>query len=141
MQQSLPPVLAGDGWSARAEDAVLHGCVPVVIMDGVHSIFESILDWDAFGLRVAQDQLEQLPQLLQAVTPERLAAMQAALAKVWHRFTWFSHPAIRQQLSTVSGVNLGDGSSAMRLRDELQNDAFHTIMQWLAGRMEKGGDS
>ena len=27
--------LAGDGWSSRAEDAVLHGCIPVVIMDEV----------------------------------------------------------------------------------------------------------
>ena len=28
-------VMPGDGWSARAEDSVLHGCVPVVIMDQV----------------------------------------------------------------------------------------------------------
>lgn len=28
-------VLPGDGWSPRMEDAVTHGCVPVVIMDGV----------------------------------------------------------------------------------------------------------
>jgi hypothetical protein len=115
---------------------VLHGCVPVVIMDNVHSIFESILDWDAFGLRVAQDQLEQLPQLLQAVTPERLAAMQAALAKAWHRFTWFSHPAIRQQLAHAANVKLDGGSG--KLKRVLYNDAFHTIMQWLAGRMKRG---
>ena len=25
--------LPGDGWSARFEDALLHGCIPVVIMD------------------------------------------------------------------------------------------------------------
>ena len=31
-------VAPGDGWSARVEDAALHGCVPVVIMDGVHAV-------------------------------------------------------------------------------------------------------
>lgn len=27
--------LPGDGWSARFEDALLHGCIPVIIMDNV----------------------------------------------------------------------------------------------------------
>ena len=44
--------LEGDGWSGRAEDAVLHGCVPVVIMDGVHVVFESVLDWSSFSVRI-----------------------------------------------------------------------------------------
>ncbi len=28
-------VAPGDGYSARMEDAILHGCVPVIVMDGV----------------------------------------------------------------------------------------------------------
>ena len=44
--------VSGDGFSGRAEDSVLHGCIPVVIMDNVHAVLESILDWDRFGLRV-----------------------------------------------------------------------------------------
>ena len=51
--QSLYSLLTGDGWSGRAEDAVLHGCVPVVIMDGVHVVFESALDWPSFSVRIA----------------------------------------------------------------------------------------
>ncbi len=47
-------VHTGDGWSARAEDAVLHGCIPLVIMDGVHAVFEGILDWDSFSIRIKQ---------------------------------------------------------------------------------------
>ena len=60
-QQRMPPTLphacsppAGDGWSARAEDAVLHGCIPFVIMDNTHAVFESILDWDTFSIRIKQ---------------------------------------------------------------------------------------
>eukprot|EP00775_Hariotina_reticulata_P012387 gene12387-12521_t len=46
-------VAPGDGWSARAEDAILHGCVPVVIQDNVHVPFESILNWDSFSAQLA----------------------------------------------------------------------------------------
>lgn len=34
--------LAGDGWSSRAEDAILHGCIPLVIMDDVHAGVNSV---------------------------------------------------------------------------------------------------
>ncbi len=128
---------AGDGWSPRAEDAVLHGCVPVVIQDNVHMIFESILDWEAFSIRVPEAQIEQLPQLLLAITPERLAAMQAALAKVWHRFAWFSHGAIRQQLSSVGRFGINSTNRSPKLKRAFRNDAHHTLVQWLAGRMNK----
>ncbi|KAJ9511447.1 hypothetical protein QJQ45_029894, partial [Haematococcus lacustris] len=49
----------GDGWSSRAEDAVLHGCIPLVVMDQVHVVFEPLLDWAAFSVRVAEDQLDK----------------------------------------------------------------------------------
>lgn len=72
----------GDGWSPRIEDCVLHGAIPVIIMDGVHAPFESLLDWPSFSLRVAEDDLAKLPQLLAAVPAARVKAMQANLAKV-----------------------------------------------------------
>jgi hypothetical protein len=47
-------VTTGDGHSARAEDAILHGCIPVVIMDNVHAAFENAIDWSLFSIRVPQ---------------------------------------------------------------------------------------
>ena len=44
----------GDGFSSRAEDAVLQGCLPVVIMDDVEPTFSNILDWSAFSIRIAE---------------------------------------------------------------------------------------
>ena len=41
----------GDGWSPRAEDAVLHGCIPVIIQDNVDPVFATLLDWPSFSLR------------------------------------------------------------------------------------------
>ena len=41
---------------------MLHGCLPVVIMDDVDPVFASILDWDSFSVRV--------PEVSTACTPE-----------------------------------------------------------------------
>ena len=111
-------VLQGDGWSARMDDSVLHGCVsfnapptacrpratslrlprthcacrciPVVILDDVHVSFESILDVSKFSLRVNSSDVERLPEILLAVTDEQRATMQRQLGAVWHRFSYSS---------------------------------------------------
>lgn len=51
-RQQGPPL---GGWLSRAvvldvQDATLNGCVPVVIMDNVHSTFENILDYSQFAV-------------------------------------------------------------------------------------------
>lgn len=48
---SLP---LGDGWSGRAEDSILHGCIPVVIMDDVDPVFATALQWERFSIRVKE---------------------------------------------------------------------------------------
>ena len=45
---------AGDGYSSRAEDSILNGCIPVVIMDNVDAVFETILDWKSFSIRIKE---------------------------------------------------------------------------------------
>eukprot|EP00798_Chlamydomonas_sp_ICE-L_P006523 gene6523-3163_t len=57
-------VAPGDGWSARAEDCILHGSVPVVIMDEVHAVYESILDWDQFSIRISEASIPHLPEVM-----------------------------------------------------------------------------
>ena len=54
-------------------------------MDNVHAVFESILDWDSFSVRIRESALESVPDILNAISPERLAKMQRHLARVWHR--------------------------------------------------------
>lgn len=60
---SLRRGCAGDGWARRAEDAILHGCLPVIIMDLVEEKFESLLDYGAFSLRVPEAELERVRSL------------------------------------------------------------------------------
>ena len=82
----MPP--GGDGWSSRVDDAVRHGCIPVIIMDGVLMPFEGVLDYASFSLRVPEAEVEQLDTLLRAVPAARKAAMRAAMATLWTRFTY-----------------------------------------------------
>ena len=39
------------------EDAVLHGCIPVILQDGLHTPWESVLDWRAYALRVRRHEM------------------------------------------------------------------------------------
>lgn len=78
-----PP--AGDGYAQRLEDAILHGCLPVIIMDHVHVAFETLIDFAPFSIRVPEGQVHNLPSILLQVTYLEIKHMQRALARVWHR--------------------------------------------------------
>jgi hypothetical protein len=52
----------------------------------VHAPFESILEYEAFSLRVPEQQLDDLAQLLAAVPEQELKQMQHNLRQVWHRW-------------------------------------------------------
>ncbi|KAL4443960.1 hypothetical protein ABPG75_011697 [Micractinium tetrahymenae] len=94
-------VLPGDGWTARIEDATLHGCIPVIIMDQVHVSFESILDLSAFTLRIPEAEAERLPEVLRAVPEARRRQMQLNLARVWQRFAYTSYRPYAAQLREI----------------------------------------
>lgn len=54
----------GDGWATRIEDAIQHGCIPVIIHDGVHGPFENILEYDTFSIRIKENAVnEHLPKV------------------------------------------------------------------------------
>ena len=123
-----PPTLPT--YSTRLLAQVRHGCIPVIIMDGVLMPFEGVLDYASFSIRIPEADVEQLDTLLRAVPaarkvsacvrvyvkghhtlrpahytapsflpyflssslayhpPPRQAAMRAAMATLWTRFTY-----------------------------------------------------
>ena len=81
-------VLPGWGWSGRMEDAVLHGCIPVVLQDGVHTPWESVLEWEQYAVRVERRQMPRLLEILRAVGDGEVRARRAALQRVWSRFAY-----------------------------------------------------
>ncbi|EFJ49814.1 acetylglucosaminyltransferase [Volvox carteri f. nagariensis] len=147
-------VVPGDGYSPRFEDAVLHGCLPLIIVDNTHVLFESIIDVDSFSLRISEAALnEYLPHLLTAISPDQIARMQRRLSLVWHRFAYGHGPLVHAAMRGIAQRNL-------RVQDDIKlqmpeghkevppehpyqpvhnfpvyNDAFATVLQWLHSRI------
>ncbi|KAG1664527.1 hypothetical protein FOA52_012994 [Chlamydomonas sp. UWO 241] len=159
-------VVPGDGWSARAEDAILHGCVPVVIMDGVHQSFQSVLDWPSFSVQIPEADAERIVDILLAIPERKLRSLQAHLSRVWHRFRYVAGPALanlytrdltrnlaahdgeRELQAAVRARLVSEGGAAGRelprlprpfRGDPTVDDAFSTIMQWLHSRVGTRG--
>ncbi|KAG2501892.1 hypothetical protein HYH03_000390 [Edaphochlamys debaryana] len=139
----------GDGFATRVEDAILHGCVPLIVMDEVHAVYESILDYDSFSIRIRESALEAVPDILNAVTPAQLAKMQRHLARVWHRYVYATGPMLRSAIRDHMTGNLHnyrggavfppptppDHPYQRHTSFPFADDAFGTIMQWLYHRI------
>ncbi|GLI69587.1 hypothetical protein VaNZ11_014246 [Volvox africanus] len=98
-------VAAGDGWSARMEDAVLHGCIPVIVIDDVHVAFESIVHVDAFTVRIDEAQLPMIVDILQAIPERKIRVKQAHLGHLWHRYRYSSLPGLASEVQTIMTAN------------------------------------
>jgi hypothetical protein len=105
----------GAGYGTRAVLGLLLGCIPVLVGDHVEPPFEAELEWPTFSVRVPDAQLDRIVDIVRAIPPRQVAAMQRTIACVWRFFTW----------SSLWGSLAGeDGSS----------DAFELLMYTLRER-------
>jgi hypothetical protein len=84
---------SGWGWGWRLSLAVATQCVPVIIQPNVTQPWEDLLEgtpysYDTFSIRLAKEDIPQLPAILRAVPLESLCAKQAMLARVYRAFLW-----------------------------------------------------
>lgn len=107
----------GAGWGIRTVEVIMGGCIPVIIADNVTQVFEELLPYDTFTVRVAEKDIEQLPEILQRITPEKEQEMRRELLCAWEHFTW----------STVHGSLAGENGD---------HDAFNTVIHLLKHRLE-----
>ncbi|KAG2453114.1 hypothetical protein HYH02_002445 [Chlamydomonas schloesseri] len=78
----------GFGWGVRLSQAAMTGCVPVLVQDHVWPTLWDVLPYEKFSVRVSRHNLYRLFDILDSITPEELASLQAGLAQ-WHRaFVW-----------------------------------------------------
>jgi hypothetical protein len=120
-------VLPIDGWSATFEDAVLHGCIPVVVSlgtgaggsvaadagtaaggggEGIAQPFSGVLRLASGMLEVPQSDLPDLPTQLAAIPPATEAALRAGLSSWWHRVAWLTHPFVKAAAAATVQANL-----------------------------------
>ncbi len=48
--------------------------------------FSNLLDTEGYSVRILQKDMERAPEILEAISKEDIARMQANLAKVWRRY-------------------------------------------------------
>ncbi|CAK9877018.1 unnamed protein product [Sphagnum jensenii] len=122
-------VFPGDGWSGRLEDSVLHGCIPVIIQDGIHLPFENVLHYDSFSVRIAEEKLPNLVSILQAINDTEVDAKLAAVRGMWQRFTY--HQAIKQEAERQKQQYNYTEEWATYYSSLTDDDAFSTLIQVL----------
>jgi hypothetical protein len=109
-------VLPGDGWSGRFEDSIMHGCIPVIIQDEVDVSFESLFDVNEFSLRIAEKDIDQIPEILQSISLERIKEMQKGVKKVMRRYSYVSYGphALLSQLIREDWISQANENTAQK---------------------------
>ena len=79
-------------YSPRVVEAILHGCVPVILSDGYVPPFFEVLNWSAFSLVVPEKDIPRLKDILSSISRARYNAMQMAVDKVRRHFLWNAKP-------------------------------------------------
>eukprot|EP00947_MAST-08B_sp_MAST-8B-sp1_P003430 g3430.t1 len=106
-------------WSRRLFDSVMMGCIPVIIADNIELPFEQFLDYRSFTVKVAEEDVSRLKEILVSIPPEVIRQKQEMLKKVWVHFTY--------------------------QRPSRTGDAFHMILRKLSQLHQRlhpiGGDS
>jgi hypothetical protein len=61
-----------------------------LLQDEIWAPWEDTLDFNSFALRVPRSELHRLPQILRAVSEDRVREMQEVITRVWERFSYSS---------------------------------------------------
>lgn len=78
-------------WSPRLVEAILHGCIPVLIADTYWPPLRCFVDWRRFSVRVAEAEAANVAHMLAEVPAARVQAMHAELLRVRHLFAFQLH--------------------------------------------------
>lgn len=110
---------AGNGLhSFRLAEAIFFGSIPVIVDDEIVLPFCSVLDWRRFSVRIRTADVSKLPQILRAIPPQQIAAMQARLAEVKRKYFLFpfNTALALMQLRVREALRKQDASRSGRMR-------------------------
>lgn len=130
-------VLPGDGWSARLEDAILNGCIPVIIQDEVDLPFESIFEYEKFSVRISEKDIPNVPTILSQISDDTIQSMLSDVRKVWHRFYYGSYLPYKKKADEVFASWRGSPETSQNQSWHVHqdDDAFQTILLFLYNKM------
>lgn len=130
-------VFPADGFSPQLEDAVLHGCIPVIIQDGIHLPFESFLDFNDFSIRIAEADIPDMITILESIPELRVRALLDNVKRVWQRFNYrqvWEWELARRKLKL--GGQSPPWAQFVDALDKEQDDAVATIFRILRYKLD-----
>ncbi|XP_066362703.1 probable glucuronosyltransferase Os01g0926700 [Miscanthus floridulus] len=104
-------------WSPRLVEAVVFGCIPVVIADDIVLPFADAIPWADIGVFIAEDDVPRLDTILTSIPVEVVLRKQRLLAS----------PAMKRAVLFPQPAQPGD--------------AFHQILNGLARKLPHGDDA
>ena len=133
---------AGFGFSTRAYEAAVAGCVPLVMQDGIEQAYEDILPWPLFSRRLNNSlaQIANISTALERIPETEVRALRSRLYCVWMRFLWLRHdPGARTPLPGAERLLAYDAFESIiwSLRKRLHGDVTWPL-DWDEGCREVG---
>ena len=139
----------GTGFGMRQFDAVVHGCVPLIVRvrydddeangGTLEQPYAEMIPWNAIALHVTRADIPRLPEILRAVPAARHAAMRQAAACAWPRLFWMPVPTGRGRVDADHAPEPKRDVCGAACQNEISalapHDAFGTLMWILAQRM------
>ncbi|MBA0718017.1 hypothetical protein Golax_005787 [Gossypium laxum] len=98
-------------WSPRLVEAVVFGCIPVIIADDIVLPFADAIPWEEIGVFVAEEDVPKLDKILTSIPPHVILRKQRLLA----------NPSMKRAM--------------LFPQPTLPGDAFHQILNGLARKL------
>ena len=94
-------------WSPRLIEAILAGCIPVVLADRYVLPLGCFADWSTFAVLVPEAEATSVPQRLAAFSSVAINAMQGSLLRVRRYFAYASPSKATSRAPIIDAFTLG----------------------------------
>ncbi|KAK4422269.1 putative glycosyltransferase [Sesamum alatum] len=78
--------------SPRVVEAIIYGCVPVIVSDNFVPPFFDVLNWESFAVFVLEKDIPNLKNILVSISERRYVVMQHRVEQVRQHFLWHNVP-------------------------------------------------
>ena len=75
-------------WNPRPYQAIILGCIPVLLSEEIELAFEDRVDYSKFIVRVRPRDVSRLKEILKGFSTHEVEAMQQEMEKVWRLFSY-----------------------------------------------------
>ena len=75
-------------WNPRPYQAVILGCIPVLLSEEIELAFEDTIDYSKFMVRIRPGDVSKLKTILKSIDSSEIEAMQSEMERIWRLFSY-----------------------------------------------------